>query len=456
MTQAIAENDHIIRLCQDPSNPQLQAEAVDYLKSLQEKYPYYENLPIAIRTDQPIEVRVNDQVVLVDNGEFLVDTAQGTTIGRAGPTYSYIQEVFEGKPYYISEIYHSITRGNPIFVISAPIIVDGQIIGASLVSPKMNYITELFVDHVNMKESGYMFLIDSSDQTIAHKERDFILSHDTKTHEIAATIRHLIDQGKSFFEADLYQSKKYYYGKKINLDPNLIENELYLVVSQKKSEVYKRVYAYALLSLITVFSLSLILYKLLSALQRSHYMRIRQEELVELNQQLDAKVRERTHILEEMTKRDSMTGLYNHAYIYDYLNELPDHDLNQVTLALVDIDDFKSINDTYGHQAGDQVIRLVAQIMESRVSPSDLVGRYGGEEFIIITQDLSINQAWTLMDQIRSQVYDHAFQDINQPVSISIGLAQGHGHGVDALIKSADDCLYRAKALGKNRIHYTE
>lgn len=454
LAKQIAQNEKIVKLCLNPTNTEIRQNASAYLNTLQKLYPYYENLPIAIRTKEPISVHTGKETITVNNGEFLIDTSNNSIIGKGGEDYSYISQVFNGKEYYVSEIYRSITGGNPIFVISAPVKHNGEIVGVSIVSPKMSYLTELFVDSITLGNTGYMFVVDDAYATIAHKNRDFILSGAEKNKKIVKYITSKIDQGKSFFEADLYQANKYYYGEKINLPANKIQNNLYIVITQEKMEVFEKVHIYAFFSIIIVLIIAVLTYKVLMLVNANHLHDTKERQLTELNKELEIKVSKRTALLEEMAKRDSMTGLYNHEYIISYLSNLiPScNESKNLSVAIIDIDDFKNVNDIFGHQTGDIVIKTIADILTTNVNATDRVGRYGGEEFLIIFNNMKYTETITIVERIRKTVQRKKFTDIKYSVTISIGLAKYKYENAESLIKRADQLMYTAKSNGKNQV----
>jgi diguanylate cyclase (GGDEF)-like protein len=122
-------------------------------------------------------------------------------------------------------------------------------------------------------------------------------------------------------------------------------------------------------------------------------------------------------------------------------------------LAIMDIDNFKSVNDTYGHKAGDVVLRTVANIARSKVSSNDIVARYGGEEFALLFTDKSFQEVYDLLEEIRTSIASTSHEVLQGlPVTVSIGLNKyTPGMGKEALFQGADTALYDAKHSGKNR-----
>jgi len=158
---------------------------------------------------------------------------------------------------------------------------------------------------------------------------------------------------------------------------------------------------------------------------------------------------------------DELTGLYNRRYVFAHLTELmarlPEGSAN-TALMMFDIDHFKQVNDRYGHLAGDDVLRELAKRALHNVRSVDLVGRLGGEEFVVVMPETSLGGATIVADRLRLAVADEPFvvADTGEklPVTISVGLAiTGQPEDtLEALLKRVDDALYAAKNGGRNRV----
>lgn len=159
--------------------------------------------------------------------------------------------------------------------------------------------------------------------------------------------------------------------------------------------------------------------------------------------------------LRNIANTDALTGVSNRLALDDYLMILSQHpqNLSRLCLMIVDIDNFKRVNDEYGHMVGDQVIKLVAEILKASVRNSDLIVRYGGDEFLVLVEDISLEHALNLAEKIRFKLSQQAIEtsDLKTPlfVSSSIGVAVGADNWL-ALFQKADQALLRAKAKGKN------
>lgn len=164
--------------------------------------------------------------------------------------------------------------------------------------------------------------------------------------------------------------------------------------------------------------------------------------------------------IKALSMRDGLTGLYNHAFVVKALEEEIERSKrynSQLSILLVDIDDFKKINDTYGHLAGDHVLGKVAQILKQGLRTIDTVSRYGGEEFLAILPETDGARALTVGERLRRDVAkeDFSFGGDTINLTISGGVADfSLGADVNRMIKQADDNLYKAKREGKNRVSY--
>lgn len=161
-------------------------------------------------------------------------------------------------------------------------------------------------------------------------------------------------------------------------------------------------------------------------------------------------------LMEKLVKTDALTGLNNHMTFHKYLNDLLDHRENQdfsIQVVLLDIDNFKRINDTYGHQAGDAILKFTSAKIKELLTPDDFVARYGGEEFAIIFVEKSIKESYQIMETIRKEISSTRHRVINnQNITVSVGLQEYmKGDKKNELFEGADQALYTAKRTGKNK-----
>lgn len=183
------------------------------------------------------------------------------------------------------------------------------------------------------------------------------------------------------------------------------------------------------------------------------------------NRRLKVKVREHTQLLEYQrvqaekdARTDSLTQLANRRKFMETI----DHDLSiasrnsfELSIIYIDIDHFKTINDSYGHAAGDKVLMILADIFRENTRPSDSIARIGGEEFAITSLGKNTNDAVTLANRIRKKVEDYLFTVEGKTIKVTISLGVAtliEAQTSDELLKRTDDALYKAKNLGRNQV----
>lgn len=162
--------------------------------------------------------------------------------------------------------------------------------------------------------------------------------------------------------------------------------------------------------------------------------------------------------LEVLSVTDKLTNISNRRQIDETLHletEKSSRYDNPLSIILIDIDHFKRVNDTYGHQIGDEVLKSVAKIMKNNIRKIDFIGRFGGEEFMIICPETGKDGAMSLAEDIRRKVEEHTFDTVNR-VTISLGVTTYDKERDDAssLFKKCDAALYLAKDAGRNRVVY--
>lgn len=175
-----------------------------------------------------------------------------------------------------------------------------------------------------------------------------------------------------------------------------------------------------------------------------------------------AELQKAVSIIREMAIRDDLTGFFNRRH----LMELIEYERNRCgrtgsvfSLAMLDIDRFKSINDKYGHQAGDQALKTFAAIIRKAMRSSDFCGRYGGEEFLIVLTQTSTDGAKVFAERLRQLIEKNVFAELGDDIRVtaSLGLAQYRlTEEIEKTIHRADTALYEAKRKGRNRVECCE
>jgi two-component system cell cycle response regulator len=175
----------------------------------------------------------------------------------------------------------------------------------------------------------------------------------------------------------------------------------------------------------------------------------REKELLEVNERL-----------RYMSQTDGLTGLDNRRHLNERIDEMFQHAqrlTEPLSLVMCDLDKFKSVNDTYGHQAGDEVLKQLAQILKDEAREIDRVGRYGGEEFMLLLPGTVLDAAVTFAERVRKRIEAHTFTfdngTLKRTASFGVsGLPHPKVDQSDALVRTADDALYVAKETGRNRV----
>lgn len=182
------------------------------------------------------------------------------------------------------------------------------------------------------------------------------------------------------------------------------------------------------------------------------------QELNNLTRQLNLKNRDLNRALtkiETISRTDSLTGLANRRYFNERIAELisrADRKSLPVSLIMTDIDKFKRVNDTFGHDVGDRVLEGYARLMQENTRSEDLVARFGGEEFIILLDLTDTKEALHFAERIRTTLSRTDLMDNGEFITASFGVSRYiRGEGRDAFIKRADTALYEAKTTGRNR-----
>ena len=225
---------------------------------------------------------------------------------------------------------------------------------------------------------------------------------------------------------------KTYYTHSLEGPIHILNAEWYLKISNVRRWYDFPIYAIFIVSLVACFSVFCVL-------QNNHYLKQMRDEL------------------EHMAKHDSLTGIHNRRFFMEISEQTLSKAVRNDEMCYViifDIDRFKSVNDTYGHHAGDKVLIEVASRIKRHIRPYDHFARYGGEEFIVFVSDVAMDDIGIIAERLRLCLCDSDFVlgKLQLSVSASFGIAQIEETGIEPAIKKADIALYQAKEAGRNRI----
>jgi len=457
MSGLIADHPVIVAACEDPENYNKGMDAQTLLEELNARYAYYEALPVAVFTDEAKHVLVEDRYITVENGEFFVDSVGGNIVGKGGLDLSYVRAISEGRPYFVSEVYPSINSGEPIIAISHPVHSNGKVIGASVVAPKIEHFTSRFVESAKYGESGYMFILDSRGLTVSHPDHRNIMKSYEEQGQSEQRIINRILTGQTFFQDKYQNSDKSYYVKRVTSDTEHQPYDWYMVFTMSNTEIYANAERLLQISISMLIGGSITIAVILYMYTSSFEMKVREIQQLEMSRKLEVEVAARTSQLAEMAIRDGLTKLYNHEATYKALEVSvmgSRVSLAPLSVIMIDLDNFKSLNDAYGHPFGDAVLKETAKVLRESVRSTDIVGRYGGEEFLVILPGAPKQSAIKTAGRISEGLTKVKF---DEPVKItaSQGVVVWLGEDAGQLISRADKLLYQAKHKGRDRIEST-
>jgi len=190
-------------------------------------------------------------------------------------------------------------------------------------------------------------------------------------------------------------------------------------------------------------------------IDKENYIKINQDSFI-----IQASKIEETHILFTLTNItdissklniDPLTGIYRKNYLNDIASKIL-KDNEKFALVVLDLDDFKKINDTYGHQVGDNILKEFVKLVKIQIRKEDIFARWGGEEFLLLMKDTTPQDVKHRIESIRTQIDEYIF-DVVEHITCSFGIAcTTKDDDIDSLLYRADKALYEAKATGKNRV----
>lgn len=183
------------------------------------------------------------------------------------------------------------------------------------------------------------------------------------------------------------------------------------------------------------------------------------EELTNLTRELNKKnieLQRANETITRLSRIDAMTGLSNRGYFMEIFKKSYSYSLRRevpLSLLMADLDRFKKVNDTFGHQAGDQVLVAFGRMLQEECREEDLPARFGGEEFIILLPHTELEEAAVLGERLRSKMEGKRLPGMDIKITASFGAAQlNKGDTMDSLLQRLDQALYRAKEKGRNRV----
>lgn len=409
----IANNDDVINYVRDPKNIVFEFHAKRYLNQVIVPLDELESAAIISYKDREEYVVNNDDQhdILVGERFFDLHSYYMTSVSSVDKSY-YIQ---------ISVRYENVIQG--------------------VISFKFGFSSfeEQFVKENQYQSTGAFLIVDSKGQVI--------VKSDVFTDDVDFGL--IIDNAKSDEHIVEHGNRAYY----VDHVDTLSDEKMYFVFTQELSELF---YMRQRIVVFTVFMIIglIVVYSGFSFFSGKYYNRLIIEDTkMVVDETVDREVEAQTKVLRKQARRDSLTQIYNHAVLIELLEEMSLSD-RLLTILMIDIDYFKAVNDNFGHLAGDDVLVELSQLLLQTIRSEDAVGRYGGEEFMIILRDTDIKMGYKIAERIRKDVMHRTFSNEKIQITVSIGLAQYDDEDVSSLIKRADKNLYQSKADGRNKTTY--
>jgi len=311
MVKIITNDSRIIEACKNPQDKSKVDLAQKFLQSIHNNYPYYENLPLVskLSPEDSFTIKIKGKEIPIGDGQFFTDTVGGETIGKCSPDYSYIREIYNGKEYFVSEVYKSILRQNPIFVISAPVKDEtGKIIGVGIISPQMDYFTDTFVKTIEVGKTGYLSFVDERYMIISNPDEKMILNVNEIEKVKPIIQKGIKNQGKTF-KSNFKGEKKLYIFNKINIPEENIMYNWYLLFIQSDKEINSQ--SVKFLNMILILGVGFVVLYIFGMICMYKIVKEHTDELLEVNRNFKIEIEERKKVQEELEKSKNIAEKAN-------------------------------------------------------------------------------------------------------------------------------------------------
>ncbi len=490
INRAFATDWDVICLFRHPESREEYAQVHQRLQNFFDRTGYLENIALIIRLPEEKRLRIpaEDGTVTVGNGNIYMDTVGGRTLGKASIHRDFVSHSMLLGETYISRPYPSILRGKPIFVVSNPVREeDGTILGIVATAPILEPFSRKFTENIVLGKRGYVLMCDDAGNIIAHPEGSKLLKEnffDTVDREaMLRTSKGLIEVSEAgetvwytFFREPTtgwYVIGKIYAGDISEAFATeftlliaglclvvlllatggwmLIRREVIVPLERMRLALQRfspatPITARDLRGKASTLEFRQINESLISMSKMFH-------DYLKIQKQMEAEIRHHAMY-------DSLTELPNRRFLYNHIEEeIANAALEHRRFALffLDLDHFKLINDSLGHDIGDQLLQEAAKRLGGLLTPDDLLARLGGDEFIVVVSSLNEPKDFeALASKIVRVMHDkmivsnHESHEFIISTSVGISIYPEHGEDIKSLMKHADIALYEAKEEGRN------
>lgn len=242
--------------------------------------------------------------------------------------------------------------------------------------------------------------------------------------------------------------------KEINFDIPIIITTAHQEINYLKKAIELKVTSFILKPLKIQDIVSAIISSMEPVLLKRELIK-KNNELLKLNDSLEEKIKERTKELEILASTDALTGVNNRRNFFIEATKKYENAKEDLYAVMIDIDNFKKINDTYGHSVGDEILIMIARTIDNYVSEGDVFGRLGGEEFAII-YECSNSDNLEKLEKLRKLVEEQKHDKINVTISLGQAKKADDEKNIDTLLSRADKALYEAKGTGRNKVIFRD
>ncbi len=400
-------------------------------------------------------------------GDVIIANKDGQAMDAYGNFYDiskkkYFKTVMGGET-VVSETTVSAKDGDNVIIVAAPMEYKGECVGAVCCVLRLETISEIIEDDF-MSEIGHIILVQSDGKVIASTRDDVTLGEEIGDNaifvsEVGEDNARQFMQRRTDTSGDEKESASgdvSHIGRGDNSYVSEIYNEesgwtLVSIINTEKLENYSEELNEDILRYMISFIARIFAMIVLFVIVLLNDIRIVWGEKKELEQQKD--------IMEFKALHDPMTGLYNKArFMYLAEKEIKDNPFGKHALYFIDVDDFKHYNDTYGHAAGDELLKGFAEVLKSTFRNGDFIARYGGDEFVVMVNDyFERANLIALADRLYDNTGKKEFKSFDEKITLSVGIAEMvPGATFEGIMHCADEALYKSKENGKNQYTFAD
>lgn len=353
------------------------------------------------------------------------------------------EEAIETDTINVSPVYIDRETGDQLITISQSLYMNDEFVGVMAADVFLNNISE-YLNSVLTNDNFYIYLTDKEGTIIVHTDKADMVNKNIFTDDLNNAVLEYFNQSKGTSEAI---RMKYTFEDKLiqGIVQNVNNGNWYIAVASVNDTT---IFTGLSMSKNNIFLNTLMIVTILILIFRITRMKL------DLDKQNESLVID--------NEKDFLTQIYNRRYFDLYMNELLKSNSNSISILMIDVDNFKGYNDTYGHIKGDDILKIVANTINSGIRKEDVFARYGGEEFILLLKNVDTDSSLKIAEKLRASIENLSIPHKVSPyqvITISIGILSLNADqtsNLSHMVDLADTALYKAKELGRNRIQLSE